>query len=169
MEATETPDASLTSVAFGRMPAYDPSNWYWRAEDGRLFGSKDGALLIEEDPGFVRWTDLGGVPTVWPRDLSGEQTRAELDSVLAAAGVLTAVPASVSSAQAKIALKRAGYLTAVKHVIDALGDEEIEIWFTDAREWERSNPHVLAVAAQVGLADPTHVDDLFRMAALIRA
>lgn len=81
---------------------------------------------------------------------------------------LVPVPASVSSAQAKIALKRAGYLSAAKHVIDALGDEEIEIWFADARVWERSHPHVIAVAAALDLV-PAQVDDLFRIAAQILA
>lgn len=80
----------------------------------------------------------------------------------------TPVPAQVSSAQAKIALKRAGYLPAVKDAIDALGDEEVGIWFTDARVWERSNPYVAQIGPAVGL-DEAAIDALFRQAAEIRA
>ncbi|MBB5765716.1 hypothetical protein ABEV34_11850 [Methylorubrum rhodesianum] len=67
-------------------PIYTPFDWYWHAEDGRLFGSKAGKVIAEGDASFVAWSDAGGVPTVWPRDATGAQTQAALDAVLAAAG-----------------------------------------------------------------------------------
>lgn len=78
------------------------------------------------------------------------------------------VPASVSSAQAKIALVRAGHIPAVKAAIEALGDEEAAIWFTDARTWERSSPYVGKIAEALGLSD-AETDALFIAAALIAA
>ena len=62
---------------------YNPADWYWRAEDGRLFSSREGKEIAEDDGAFVAWSELGGIPTVWPRDDQGEQTQAALDAVLA--------------------------------------------------------------------------------------
>lgn len=78
-------------------------------------------------------------------------------------------PFGVSSAQAKIALKRAGYLPAVKAAVDALGaEDEAAIWFSDARTWERGNNYVARLGEAVGL-DSDAIDDLFRQAAQIAA
>lgn len=79
-----------------------------------------------------------------------------------------AVPRSVSSAQAKIALKRTGFLTAARSALEAMGDEEVSIWFTDARTWERNNPYISEVGKAISLSD-AEIDDLFRQAAQIAA
>lgn len=73
----------------------------------------------------------------------------------------------VSSAQAKIQLSRAKFLPAVKETVAALGGE-VEIWFTDARAWQRNNPHVNEIGAGLNLT-PSEIDDLFREAAKIDA
>lgn len=64
-------------------PIYSPADWYWRAEDKRLFSSRLGAEIRENDAAFVAWSQAGGIPTVWPRDDDGVQTQAALDEVLA--------------------------------------------------------------------------------------
>ena len=74
-----------------------------------------------------------------------------------------AVPSSVSRAQAKIALHRAGLLDMVKTAVAA--DPEVQIWFDDALVWERQNPHVIALGEQ--LFDGETVDGLFIAAAQI--
>lgn len=79
------------------------------------------------------------------------------------------VPAKISSAQAKIMLSRAGLLAAVKALVAQIGGE-VEIWFTDAREWERQNPYVLEFAKpdRLNLSE-AQLDELFRGAAQIAA
>ncbi|KAB7788055.1 hypothetical protein [Methylorubrum populi] len=64
-------------------PIYNVADWYWRAADGRLFGSKASKEVPEDDPAFAAWTEAGGIPTVWPRDEEDEQTQEALDAVLA--------------------------------------------------------------------------------------
>lgn len=73
----------------------------------------------------------------------------------------------VSSAQAKIQLSRSGFLLPVKASVEAIGGE-VEIWFTDARTWQRNNPHVIEIGAGLTLS-PAEIDDLFREAAKIDA
>jgi hypothetical protein len=73
----------------------------------------------------------------------------------------------VSSAQAKIQLSRVGFLLPVKASVEAIGGET-EIWFTDARTWQRNNPHVIEVGAGLGLSSE-EIDGLFREAAKIDA
>ena len=77
------------------------------------------------------------------------------------------VPASVTSAQAVIALKRAGLLAGVTAALNARDDEEALIWFTRAQTWERANSNVLALAQLLGLSE-AQVDDLFVAAATIQ-
>ncbi|WP_028164130.1 DUF4376 domain-containing protein [Bradyrhizobium elkanii] len=64
------------------MSAYDPYNWYWLADDARLFASATSALIQSDDPAYVAWTQQGNAATPWPRDDAGEQTPAELQRAL---------------------------------------------------------------------------------------
>jgi hypothetical protein len=72
---------------------------------------------------------------------------------------------SVTSAQAKIQLRRAGIRDKVDAAIQA-ADGEVQDWFTDARVWERDNPHVIDIGAGLGLK-PADIDALFEAAAQI--
>ena len=83
-----------------------------------------------------------------------------------AVGAPALIP-DVSSAQAKIALSRAGFLKPVKASVEAIGGE-VEIWFTDARTWQRNNPHVVEIGAGLNLS-AEEIDELFRTAAMIDA
>ena len=73
----------------------------------------------------------------------------------------------VSRAQAKIALHRTGYLTAVEFMVEAEGGE-VAIWFADALNWRRDNPHVVTLGGALGLS-PAEIDQLFTMASEIDA
>lgn len=75
------------------------------------------------------------------------------------------VPTSVTSAQAKIQLRRAGLRDKVDAAIQA-ADGEVQDWFTDARVWERNNPHVVDIGTGLGLK-PADIDALFEAAAQI--
>lgn len=74
-------------------------------------------------------------------------------------------PGTVTQAQAKIALSRAGLLAQVKAVIAAY-PEEVQIWFDSAGVWERGNTYVAGIALELDMSDDT-VDELFANAAKI--
>lgn len=88
--------------------SYSPTDWYWKAQDGRLFSSAKASTVSPTDAGFVAWSANGRAPTAWPRDEAGVTTDAALQEVLALYGIsvtsVRAVPQSVTRAQAKIAL-----------------------------------------------------------------
>lgn len=73
----------------------------------------------------------------------------------------------VSSAQAKIQLRRAGLRDKVDAAI-AKADGEVQDWYSDARTWQRSNPYVSQIGKVVGLKD-SDIDALFFAASKIAA
>jgi hypothetical protein len=58
-----------------------PTNWYWLADDGRLFSSASETLVAADDPAYVAW-DATYDATPWPVDDAGNQTNASLQAVL---------------------------------------------------------------------------------------
>ncbi|TNC14932.1 hypothetical protein FF100_04980 [Methylobacterium terricola] len=78
--------ATLCTFEAANMLAYNPSAWFWRADDGRIYSSATRAIVSEEDEAFTNWSAAGGTPTIWPRDDAGHQTDASLKAVLDAAG-----------------------------------------------------------------------------------
>lgn len=60
---------------------FNPYDWYWRADDGRIFASARQITVDETDPDFIAFSELTA-PTPWPRDENGQQTAAELQRVL---------------------------------------------------------------------------------------
>lgn len=82
-------------------------------------------------------------------------------------------PASVTSAQAKIQLRRTPGVKAqtLREDVEAVvaeADGETQDWYAEARTWERQNPYVLGLSAGLGLK-PADVDALFIAAARIAA
>ena len=61
---------------------YNVHNWYWVADDGRVFESVTQAVISNSDPDFIDWVNGGNTATIWPRDDAGEQTDAALQWVL---------------------------------------------------------------------------------------
>jgi hypothetical protein len=61
---------------------YDPSYWFWLADDERVYASAWQVLTTSADPDYVAWVSAGNVPTPWPRDDAGNQTDAALQEVL---------------------------------------------------------------------------------------
>jgi hypothetical protein len=59
---------------------YNPYDWYWLADDGRVFASARQVIVDGSDPDYVAW---GNVATIWPRDEAGNQTNAALQDVIA--------------------------------------------------------------------------------------
>jgi hypothetical protein len=66
---------------------FNPRNWFWLADDGRLFSSSAGIKINKTDASFVSFKNSGINPTPWPRDDSGAQTDAALNDVLAPYGL----------------------------------------------------------------------------------
>lgn len=67
-------------------PLY-PSDWYWAASDGRLYGSARQTLVALDDAAFAAWQADDRRPTTWPRDEAGDQTNAALQQVLVRYGL----------------------------------------------------------------------------------
>lgn len=63
------------------MSNYDPYNWFWKADDGRIYSSAVQALVGTNDKDRTN---------VWPRDEANNQTDASLQEVLAPYGGLFA-------------------------------------------------------------------------------
>jgi hypothetical protein len=59
----------------------NPINWYWLADDGRIFSSASQSLVTVDNPAYVAWSHTYQ-PTAWPVDDAGAQTDEALQDVL---------------------------------------------------------------------------------------
>ncbi len=101
---TDSIDAPETQIADLRgalsLPVrYTPTDWYWLASDGRLFGSARAGTLAPSDPVYLAWQAGGRTPTPWPRDATGTQTDAALQEVLTPYGIFVDLAAYAASAR----------------------------------------------------------------------
>lgn len=71
------------------VPPFTQDDWYWIADDGRIFGSaRRSEVETDDDAKFNEWVAVRGHgPTIWPRDLTGKQTNAALGQVLECYGL----------------------------------------------------------------------------------
>lgn len=76
------------------------------------------------------------------------------------------VPQSVTRRQIKLALLQSDLLGDVEAAIAASNDRALQINWEDALDFQRDNPLVLAMAAQLGKT-PEETDDLFISAAAL--
>lgn len=63
------------------------------------------------------------------------------------------VPESVSPRQIREALMDAGLFDAVDGAVAVSGDRKLQNWWEFATEFQRTNPHVLAMAQALGVTD----------------
>ncbi len=61
---------------------YTPTNWYWIAENGRIYSSAKQAIITSKDDAFIKWQASGYLPTPWPKDAQGQQSDAALAEVI---------------------------------------------------------------------------------------
>ena len=61
---------------------YTPTNWYWIAENGRIYSSAKQAIINSKDDAFIKWQASGYLPTPWPKDAQGQQSDAALAEVI---------------------------------------------------------------------------------------
>jgi hypothetical protein len=57
------------------------NDYYWKADDGRVYGSKNQTIVTDADPEYVEWS-TGQRAQIWPRELDGTQTEAAMQDVL---------------------------------------------------------------------------------------
>lgn len=130
------------------------------ADAGTLF-PREGATIVGFDGTLADLGRVGNLPEGYP------EGAADFRAYAAPQGTSPVVPATVTRAQAKIALLRAGLLENVKAAVSAAGGE-VEIWFADAPTWERANAYVVALGAELALTT-AQIDALFVQAAQITA
>jgi hypothetical protein len=82
---TESTIPSPFDFSFGIAPIFNPYDWYWLADDSRVYSSYVQATLADpaNDTRYQNWLTAGYVPTPWPRDDAGNQTNASIGLVLA--------------------------------------------------------------------------------------
>jgi hypothetical protein len=90
---------------------YDPTNWYWRAADGRVWSSAASSLIAANDQAYIEWCAAGNAATPWPADLSGAQTTAGLQDVLSPHGLWIDLKAYANAMQ--WAKASGGYLATI--------------------------------------------------------
>lgn len=78
---------------------YNPADWYWQADDGRIFSSARIAIVPADDAGLAAFKAAGNWPTAWPRDDSGLQTTAALQDVLGAYNLFADLKAYAADAR----------------------------------------------------------------------
>ena len=107
-------DASSAQPAAAPEPFVPPSgfprDWYWLAEDGRVYASGRQAITVAGDPAYVDWLAAGNRATAWPRDEVGAQTSASLQDVLTPYGLW--IDLSAYAAAKRYALETGGIVVA---------------------------------------------------------
>jgi hypothetical protein len=61
-----------------------PFDWYWLADDGRLYSSVEQSLVSASGSAYGNWRAEGRTPTRWPEDDNREQTESSLLAVIGA-------------------------------------------------------------------------------------
>ena len=69
------------------MPLPNLADWYWKANDGRVYSSKRSALIYPYDSGYLAFVAKYGAASPWPIDAQGNQTNQALREVLSAYGI----------------------------------------------------------------------------------
>lgn len=64
-----------------------PFQWFWQADDGRVYSAAVRSLVSADDGAFSDFKASGRTPTRWPVDDAGAQTDAALNEVLGAYGL----------------------------------------------------------------------------------
>lgn len=60
----------------------DAADWYFLAEDGRLFSSALWSIISPSHASYIAWLASGNTPTAWPKDVAGNQTIAAMQVAL---------------------------------------------------------------------------------------
>lgn len=78
-------------MTFQSLINFTPNDWYWLAQDGRIYSSARGMLVYAYDTPYLAFLAKYGNVTPWPVDADGQQTTAALAAVLAGYGISIAI------------------------------------------------------------------------------
>ncbi|ABE63170.1 hypothetical protein Nham_2379 [Nitrobacter hamburgensis X14] len=157
---------------------YNPLDWYWLADDGRVYSSAQQARVPDDDAAWLV-RQGSGAWTPWPRDEAGEQTDAALQWVLAPYGLFVDLLAYAADARWR---REVGGIT-VAGVSVATDDRSKQMiigariaadadsnWSTS---WVAADGSIVPVNATtiIAISDAVqaHVNDCFTAYALVKA
>jgi len=66
---------------------FNPMDWYWLNQDGRIYSSKRNALVYSYDSAYLAFVAANGGVSPWPIDINGLQTTAALQAVVGNYGI----------------------------------------------------------------------------------
>lgn len=106
---------------------YNPSDWYWlKSDNTTLYSSAQQKEVTTSDPQYLAWIEQGYVPSWYPKDTQGNDSREELVNVLKPYGLrvypLTSME-QIQRIQEKYQPELNDLLQALSSAT-ALGDEE---------------------------------------------
>ncbi len=132
-------------------------DWYWLADDGRLYGSAAGAFLPLDTPSYATWLADGGTPRRWPEEENGGQTDAALQTVLAPYGLFVTLDPLKAALKARVdgaaELERRKYITPGAGQAMTYQQKAAEAKaFTDAEDSDEADFPMLM--AEVGITAP---------------
>jgi hypothetical protein len=136
---------------------FDPANWYWLADDGRIYSSSAQNVVNAADAGYIAFVASGRRATRWPSDLAGVQSNAALVEVIGAYGLaLTPTEALIAYAAAKRYAKETGgtHVTLDGQVVTMPTDRQTQAQFTGAYAFAQVNS---ALTVQWKLGDGSFV------------
>lgn len=142
------------------------ADWYWLADDGRVFSSARFAVVGKDDAGLKAWSESGAEhrpdgepwpPTAWPKDDAEAQTDDALNAVLIRHGL--SMTGSVRSATSY-------------DLIAALTDDEVKalsgakakdqhLFNKRTDPWPETNPKIARIADKLGMKPSAWFDRVF--------
>jgi hypothetical protein len=66
---------------------FNPQDWYWKADDDRVFASARSAVVTTSDAGYLAFLAAHGGFARWPTDIHGAQTIQSIQDVLTPYGL----------------------------------------------------------------------------------
>ena len=121
------------------MKTYTINDWYWLADDGRVFASARQAIITTSDTGYETFIADDTKPTRWPADESGAQTNAALQWVFDNAAVPIFVDLRAYAASVRYT-KETGGITV--DGVKLATDRESQALITGAWATAQINPQV---------------------------
>ena len=136
------------------LPTYDPFNWHW---------------IVADDQHRAWSSAAGAYVTTWPNDavtrIGSEEELAAVLHMCGLPGPTAVVPQSVTMAQCRVALRRAGLLDRVSAAVAATGGEVQDAW-EYSHVVRRDSALVASLGKQLALSD-ADIDALFLSAVKI--
>ena len=104
------------------MNQYNPHDWYWKSSAGKIYSSRQQALIKEDDADYKSWLDAGNLPTPWPTQNDGEETDAMLQSVLDPYNIRLFKPTlDEYKVEAQGEIDRAAEIVRLQYITDGVG------------------------------------------------